>query len=98
MDIDTDEHEWDAVLWFLLANNLSISNAHEKRSKELKSTIETMDAEMAALTESYIRLYKAKRTFREINPDYATNPKWQVLGKELDRAIENFKQRVWSMG
>lgn len=96
--IDPDDNDLENVLWFLLANNLSISNAHEKRIKELKSTIETMDAEMAALTDSYLRLYKMKRTFREINPDYATNPRWLVLTKELDRAIENFKQRVVSLG
>lgn len=96
--IDTDVQDWEAVLWFLLANNLGISNAHEKRLKELKSTIETMDAEMAALTDSYIRNLKAKRAFRDANPGYATDPKWTILTKELDRAIENFKQRVWSMG
>ncbi len=92
-----DEHDWESVIWFLLANNLSIANAHEKRIKELKSTIETMDQEMAALTESYIRLYYQKRAFRNSKPDYATDPKWAVLGKELDRVIENFKQRVHSM-
>lgn len=95
---DFDEQDWESVLWFLLANGLSISNAHEKRLKELKSTIETMDAELAALTESYIRLYKLKRSFREGNPNFASDPKWLVLSKELDRAIEAFKQRVHSMG
>lgn len=100
MDIntDTDEHDWESVIWFLLANNLQISNAHEKRIRELKSTIETMDAELAALMDSYIRLYKQKRAFRASKPDYAQDPKWNVLSKELDRIIEAFKQRVKSMG
>jgi hypothetical protein len=48
--------------------------------------------------ESYVRLYKAKRSLREGNPDYAKDPKWTILGKELDRVIENFKQRVKSTG
>src|SRR4051812_39486816 len=98
MDIDPDEHDWESVIWFLLANNLEIANAHERRLKDLKSTIETMDAEIAALMESYVRLYKAKRALREGNPHYASDPKWIVLGKELDRVIENFKQRVKSTG
>jgi hypothetical protein len=98
MDIDPDEHDWESVIWFLLANNLQISNAHERRLKELKSTIETMDTEVAALMESYVKLYKAKRILREGNPNYASDPKWQVLGKELDRVIENFKQRVKATG
>jgi hypothetical protein len=97
MDIDPDEHDWESVIWFLLANNLKISNAHEKRLKELKSTIETMDAEIAALMESYVKLYKAKRALRESNPNYAADSKWVILGKELDRIIEAFKQRVKSM-
>ena len=98
MDIDPDEQDWESVIWFLLANNLHISNSHEKRVKELKSTIETMDAELAALMESYVRLYKQKRAIRVASADYAKDPKWIVAGKELDRIIEAFKQRVKALG
>jgi hypothetical protein len=101
--IENEEHDWEAVVWFLVAHNLRIENSHERRLTDLRSTIETMDAEMAALTVSYISLYKRKRAMLEAarkdgqEQALANDQKWQVLTRELDRAIEHFKQRINSM-
>lgn len=102
--IENDEHDWEAIVWFLVAHNLRIENSHERRLKDLKSTIETMDSELAALTVSYISLYQRKRAMLEKarhegrEKSLADDSKWQTLSRELDRAIEHFKQRVHAMG
>jgi hypothetical protein len=102
--IEKDEHDWEAIVWFLVAHNLRLENSHERRLKDLKSTIETVDAELAALTSSYITLYRRKRAMLEAarkdgkEEALAADSKWQVLSRELDRCIENFKQRVHAMG
>ncbi|TAL27883.1 MAG: hypothetical protein EPN97_16100 [Alphaproteobacteria bacterium] len=102
--IENEEHDWEAVVWFLVAHNLRLENSHTRRLKDLRSTIETMDAELAALTVSYITLYQRKRAMLEAarrdgkEQALADDTKWQVISRELDRAIENFKQRVHAMG
>jgi hypothetical protein len=99
MKPDSDIQDWESVLWFLVAHNLRIDDAHERRLDDLKSTIETVDRELAALTESYISLYRQKRAFGEISrreekADYRQDAQWKLLSRELDRAIEKFKQRI----
>jgi hypothetical protein len=93
-----DAEDWETMIWFLIAHNLRIDNAHEKRLTELKSTIETMDTELAALASSYISACKRKRAFAEEIDDERADPKWQTLCRELDRVAENFKQRINAMG
>lgn len=99
MAADSDIHDWENMLWFLVAHNLRIDDAHERGLDDLRSTIETVDTELAALTESFITICSQKRAFREKSGglDYKADPKWKLLNHELGRLVERFKERINSL-
>jgi hypothetical protein len=98
--LDSDLLDWENIVWFLLGHRMRLSDVRTKGMEELRSEIGIYDPELTALTNSVVDMYDQKRQFHQEweragkKTLYNEDPKWKVLCKQLDRAVEAFKERI----